>query len=104
MMSGLTFGPPVQPITSTRPLVYRTNVASPFFMGAYVCDPNATPPPKSFSLKPLLNVATSFERSRGGTSSGPREGRLTLGSWIPGYNHVVVRVWSIQATPTTSRG
>ena len=39
-------------------------------------------------MKPLLNVATSVGRSRGGTSSGPREGRLTAGSEMPGYSHV----------------
>src|SRR5258708_37187035 len=54
--------PPAHRVMSTLPFRYRTNVAIPSCRGAYVRPPIAKPPPESDSLKPLLNVATSFER------------------------------------------
>src|SRR5581483_3704305 len=72
-MFGETPDPPCQEITSVRPSRYRTNVARSGVMGAYVWPLKANPPPESFSLKPLLKVATRPERIRTGTSAGPRE-------------------------------
>ena len=84
MMFEAGSGPEVQPVTSIGPLRWRTSVASPRLNGAYACPPMAKPPPESAGLKPLLKLATSFERSSSGTSIGPSEAIATFGSSRPG--------------------
>src|SRR5579872_4934495 len=95
--------PPFHETMSTRPFLYATIVPWPCRSGAALSPLRKKPPPLSRERKPLLNVASSRQRSPYGTCIGPL-GLALGGSYLPGYSASCVRVWSNHATYATIRG
>ncbi|HET7648386.1 MAG TPA: hypothetical protein VFK17_07440 [Gaiellaceae bacterium] len=80
---GPATGLPLHVRTSSRPSRNASIVASPCFSGSYSRPPIDEPLLPSRKMKPPLKVASSRQRSPGGTSMGPRTGAFG-GSYRPG--------------------